>query len=304
MSTFDVVLHTNVAMFSPNYQQLSATDPPVERREQDISGLFIERLDLELAKAIMDTCEPKTLGVMAPVRQFAHMYAYVRELHPQISLIGWDEDHRLSRLVAISRLVHPTFVGLRYAARVSQDNNSLRIVPAEVRGLSPDTFLSPNHKRDWLSQAEAKLVVELDAKTTTLAPPSFPRRVSRALWYYDYTQKTYYADLRWTLIATALEALIHTGKWDSTKHFTRRVPALAADVGVPALTTDECEDAYDYRSRLSHGDGFLSDMRAADITLYDKLEETLRLAILKAFEEPAFAAIFLDDSQIAARWPA
>ncbi len=86
MPTFDVVLHTNVAMFSPNYQQLAAADPPVERREQAISGLFIERLDLELAKAIMDTCEPKTLGVMAPVRQFAHMYAYVRELHPQKKL--------------------------------------------------------------------------------------------------------------------------------------------------------------------------------------------------------------------------
>jgi hypothetical protein len=128
--------------------------------------------------------------------------------------------------------------------------------------------------------------------------------VSRALWYYDYAQKTYYADLRWTLIATALEALIHTGKSGSTKHFIKRVPALAADVGAPALTADECEAAYDYRSRLSHGDGFLSDMPAADITLYDKLEETLRLTILKAFTEPAFAIIFLDDATISARWKA
>jgi hypothetical protein len=302
--TFDVVLHTNVAMFSPNYQRLAATDPPVERREQAIAGLFIERLDLELAKAIMDTCEPKTVGVMAPVRQFAHMYGYVRELHPQTSLVRWDEDHRLSRLVAISRLIYPTSVGFRYAARVSQNDDSLRIVPAEIHGLAPDTFLSPNHRRDWLSQAEAKFAVELDAQTEPLTQPAFPRRVSRALWYYDYALKTYYADLRWTLIATALEALIHTGKSGSTKHFIRRVPALAADVGAPSLTSDECEDAYDYRSRLSHGDGFLSDMPAADITLYDKLEETLRLAILKAFTEPSFATIFLDDSKIASRWPA
>ena len=304
MPTFDVVLHTNVAMFSPNYQQLAAIDPPVERREQAVSGLFIERLDLELAKAIMDTCEPKTLGVMAPVRQFAHMYAYVRELHPQTSVIGWDEDHRLSRLVAISRLVHPTSVGFRYAARVHQVGDSLRIVPAEIHGIALDTFLSPSHKRDWLTKAEAELVVEVDVKSEPLIPPSFPRRVSRALWYYDYAQKTYYADLRWTLIATALEALIHTGRWGSTNHFTHRVPALAADVGAPALTTDECDAAYDYRSRLSHGDGFLSDMPAADITLYDKLEETLRLAILTAFREPEFAKIFLDDATIAAQWKA
>jgi hypothetical protein len=45
-------------------------------------------------------------------------------------------------------------------------------------------------------------------------------------------------------------------------------------------------------------------MPAADITLYNKLEETLRLTILKAFREANFAIIFLDDSQIAARWPA
>jgi hypothetical protein len=300
---FDVVLHTNLGMFAPNYQQLSAAAPPVENRAQ-VAGLLIERLDHELAKAIMDTCEPKTLGVIAPVRQFAHMYAYVRELHPQSSLIGWDEDHRLSRLVALSRLIHPTSVGLRYAARVSQDNDSLRIVPAEIYGLPTDTFLSPNHKRDWLSQHEAQLAVELEAKTEPLTAPAFPGRVSRALWYYDYAQKTYYADLRWTLIATALEALIHTGKHGPTKHFVWRVPALASDVGAPPLTSDECDEAYNYRSRLSHGDGFLSDMPTADIILYDKLEESLRLAILKAFMEPAFAAIFQDDSKIASRWPA
>jgi hypothetical protein len=45
-------------------------------------------------------------------------------------------------------------------------------------------------------------------------------------------------------------------------------------------------------------------MPTADISLYDKLVETLRITILKAFRDPIFAAIFLDDSQIAARWPA
>jgi hypothetical protein len=56
-----------------------------------------------------------------------------------------------------------------------------------------------------------------------------------------------------------------------------------------ALTPDlNREAAYDFRSRLSHGDAFLYDMPQADINLYDKLEETLRLAILKAFREPPF----------------
>jgi hypothetical protein len=204
----------------------------------------------------------------------------------------------------MSRLIHPTTVGFRLAAQVRQNEKTLAIIPAELHGISPDAYLSPSHTRDWLTISESELLAEVDAKSESLTQPSFPRRVSRALWYFDYAQRTYYADLRWTMVATALEALIHTGTTNSTRHFKFRVPALAAEVGAPTMTTTESADAYDYRSRLSHGDGFLSDMPQADISLYDKLEETLRLTILKAFREPAFAVVFQDDSQIEVRWPA
>jgi hypothetical protein len=70
------------------------------------------------------------------------------------------------------------------------------------------------------------------------------------------------------------------------------------------MTTLESDAAYDFRSRLSHGDAFLYDMPQADINLYDKLETTPPLAILKAFREPVFAAFFLDDSKIEACWAA
>jgi hypothetical protein len=73
-------------------------------------------------------------------------------------------------------------------------------------------------------------------------------------------------------------------------------------VGAPTLTTDEAKAAYNFRSRLSHGDSFLSDMPQADISLYDRLEETLRMTIFKAFSDPDFAKVFLDDAKIAARW--
>jgi len=57
------------------------------------------------------------------------------------------------------------------------------------------------------------------------------------------------------------------------------------------LTISEAELAYEFRSRLSHGDAFLFAMPEADIRLYDKLETTLRLTILKAFREPDFASV-------------
>jgi hypothetical protein len=291
-------------MFRDGAQQLLRSSPPVQDRIEMVQGFWMGKLDADLAKTLMYTCEPKVHGTPAPVRQYAQMYAYGRDLAPASEIHRWDDDHRLSRLVAMSRLIHPTTVGFRYAARVRQTDQALAIVPGELHGISPDVYLSPSHTRDWLSVPEAELLAEVDAQAEPLTQPSFPKRVSRALWYFDYAQRTYYADLRWTMIATALEALIHTGTQGSTRHFKYRVPALAANVGAPPMTTAESDAAYDFRSRLSHGDAFLSEMPQADINLYDKLETALRLAILKAFREPAFAATFLDDSQIEARWPA
>jgi|HubBroStandDraft_6_1064221.scaffolds.fasta_scaffold596436_1 hypothetical protein len=291
-------------MFRENAQELLASFPSVKDRFELGRGLWLGRLDSDLANALMDTCEPKVLGIPAAVRQYAQMYAYGRDLSPDAEIHRWDDDHRLSRLVAMSRLIHPTTVGFRYAARVRHSDQILTIVPAELYGISPDVYLSPSHTRDWLTVPEAELLAGVDAESEHLTQPSFPKRVSRALWYFDYAQRTYYADLRWTMIATALEALIHTGTANSTRHFKFRVPALAAEVGAPAMTASESDAAYDHRSRLSHGDAFLYDIPQADINVYDKLEETLRLTILKAFREPSFAAVFLEDSRIEARWPA
>lgn len=304
MPTFDVVLHTDSGVFRDGAQRLLESLPPVTNRIDMGTRLWMGRLDGDLARAIMGTCEPKVLGIPAPVRQYAQMYAYVRELHGDAEIYRWDDDHRLSRLVGMSRLIHPTTVGFRYAARVRQTDEGLAIVPGKLYGVSPDAYLSPSNTRDWLTEGEAKLLMELelDTKAETLTQPSFPKRVSRALWYFDYAQRTYYADLRWTMVVTALEALVHTGKQSPTRHFKYRVPTLAADVSAPTMTTSESDAAYDFRSRLSHGDAFLHDMPQADINLYDKLEDTLRLAILRAFREPAFAAVFLSDSQIDIRW--
>jgi len=302
--TFDVVLHINGGMFRDDAMRLLETSPHVKDRIEMGQGHWMGQLDADLARAVMDTCEPKVLGIPAAVRQYAQMYAYGRDLPPDAEIHRWDDDHRLSRLVAMSRLIHPTTVGFRYAARVRQSDQTLAIVPAELYGISPDAHLSPSHTRDWLTVPEAELLSAVDAQSEHLTQPSFPKRVSRALWYFDYAQRTYYADLRWTMVATALEALIHTGTANSTRHFKFRVPALATDVGAPTMTTSESDAAYDHRSRLSHGDAFLYDIPQADINLYDKLEETLRLTILKAFRESSFAAVFLEDSQIEARWPA
>lgn len=307
MTTFDVVLHTSEDSFRSNSQQEWISSPPVKERVVLAPGLWLGQLPSDLARTLMDTCDPTLLGVEGQAK-FAQCYCYIRELPDTAELRRhcWDQDHRLLTCVGLSRLIHPTTVGFRYAARIRHDNTpeSVKIVPAEIRGISIDGFVSPNRKRKWLTKSDAGQLAELVTKAEPLLTPSFPMRISRALWYFDYAQRTCYDDLRWTLVATALESLVHTGKGGSTKHFTNRVPALATEVGAKPLTADEAGLAWNFRSRLSHGDGFLFAMPNADIALYDKLEETLRLAILKAFLEPAFANVFTNDGEIAKRWPA
>lgn len=105
-------------MFRDGAQRLLESSPPLRDRVEMGQGLWLGRLDSDLAQTLMDTCEPKMLGVLAPVRQYAQMYAYGRDLPPSAEIHRWDDDHRLSRLVAKSRLIHPTTVGFRYAARV------------------------------------------------------------------------------------------------------------------------------------------------------------------------------------------
>src|SRR4029077_7356308 len=102
--TFDVVLHTNGGLFRA--QQLLASFPPVEDRIDLGLGLWLGRLDGDLASAVMDTCDPAVLGIPKPVRQYAQFYAYVRELDDDAELYRWDTDFRLQDCVGLSRLIH------------------------------------------------------------------------------------------------------------------------------------------------------------------------------------------------------
>lgn len=64
------------------------------------------------------------------------------------------------------------------------------IFPAQIHGMSPDVYLSPSHTRDWLTDPEAEALAVLDVQSEHLTQPAFPKRVSRALWYFDYAQRT------------------------------------------------------------------------------------------------------------------
>jgi hypothetical protein len=80
-------------------------------------------------------------------------------------------------------------------------------------------------------------------------------------------------DVRWTVIATALESLLHTDHKRSTKQFVDRVTALATRLKV-GFSPQDAKDAYDKRSSLAHGQK-LDTTDDTTTALYCRMEEVL-----------------------------
>jgi|SRR6516164_287144 len=139
----DVVIHTNAPIFGKEHE--ARKSPPIQERIELNEQVWIGPLDLETANAIMDTCDPKTLGVMPPVRQFGHLYAFVREIPGYADIHRWDHDNELAGVIGLSRLIHPTSIGFDYAARIGYESSGVKqIFPAQIVGISKEAFLSPN----------------------------------------------------------------------------------------------------------------------------------------------------------------
>lgn len=294
----DVVVHTNSNTFAnPRFK----TEPPLPDPFQVGTDLWIGRIDGEAAKIIFDLCEPSFHGTPKPVIQYAQLYSFVREIQGGANPYEWDKDGRLQNCVAVSRLLAPSGVSLRYAARVrhNTDHSVADISPADIRGVPVDTFLSGRPERDWLTEADGirlrSLMARIDSKP--LSP-----RANRAFWYHEYAVRTYFVELRWVYVATALESLIHVSREFSGLQFRERVAQIAAELGVPGFGIGEARQAYHLRSLLAHGQQ-LGGLAPADRQLYDSMEEVLRRALLRSIEDDVFADTLGDDQKIKKRWP-
>jgi len=156
------------------------------------------------------------------------------------SVHEWDTDQRLQTAVALSRLVRPTSISFRHAARIRYNKNGTvkSAFPAWLTGVDPDSWLAPKENyRDWLIKAEMEQL-----KALLNAPPlsGLPVRLSRALWYHEYASRTYYGEIRWITVCVALESMLHTSRGYSTRQFVERLPLMASGLGV-SLTPQEAE---------------------------------------------------------------
>lgn len=309
MRTQDVVVFPNDSYLASS-DLLRASHPQPTIPIKLASDIWLDLLDHNIANQVMDACEPMGVWpVKRPVRQYGQLYAFVREPVPEGKIYEWDPDQKLRSCIALSRLIHPTSISLEYSARIFYADSGVvrQVCPGPVNGRVARTFMVRPRWRDWLIDGDLQQLSKL------LSAPSWtalPERLRRALWHHEFASSLAELNIRWILISTALEALVHTDRQKSTKQFTTRVPLLAKEVGITEFSSADASMVYEYRSRLAHGQtladpkkGTPAHVDATALPLYWLMERIVRAVLKKALTDPKYAAIFENDDTIRAYWP-
>jgi len=290
--TLDVVVQTTSSNLDPNRK-------PIRKRIDLANDLYIDLLPTDFAQKIFKACEPKGY-CFDPKLQFGQMYSFVRKNPPNGDDLKWDADQRLQLCIALSRLIHPTSISTEYAARMflTSESNIKKIVPGPVSGHSSKAFVVDTN---------LNCLTEIDAQNLKQLIKAFDKRpfedpLARAMWYHEYAARSYGIDLRWTLVATGIEVIVHTDRYKSTRQFIERVQKLSIAVGAGNITKDQAEEMYEFRSSLAHGQG-LGGITHEKKELYKKMEDILRLTIKKSILQASFRDLLSDPDKIRKIWP-
>ena len=276
---------------------VEAGDPSFRLTED----IWMERFDKELGKKIETACSPAQYNV-SDAGYDRHLYAFVSKV-PSVEKRKYEGMSVVAALIALSRLVHPTSTGDRYCARIFRygDPNSI-IEAVRLFGVSPDVSLIDG-RRDWLSAADGQTLLKLVPGLTA----NMHRRVHHAYWNHESAMRSYYLDVKWTLVVSAFEALMNTKKDYVALQFRERVKQLADHFRI-SMTVDELKKAYELRSGLVHSQKFLFELETVlpkqdHVPLYGRLETLLRKTLLECLLDIKFGAYFQDASSVDSRWP-
>jgi hypothetical protein len=161
-----------------------------------------------------------------------------------------------------------------------------------------------NKAEDWIRDQD---ILTLRDLLSNFAPNSLSNRVKRAMMYHEYVHGLRDLDVRWPLVVTAVEALVHTddrkkvfgtGGLRVTDQFVTRLVNLKTFI--PDLDWDEVylEYAYEHRSSFAHGLGLGPTIEHESLQLYQRLERNLRIILRAAILRPEIASLFTSDTAI------
>jgi hypothetical protein len=239
---------------------------------------------------VFDACGPAGLN-FRPARQYGMRYAFCRRVRPDRSnYYKWDSDISLAIALFLSRLIRTTTIATSLAARLYFSNDELKsIVPGPTQGLAAHAWvIAKDDWRDWLSVPELEQLRNLLPLYQTHAPD----RVRRARKHIDHAFHAYYLDQRFASLVTSFESLLKTSKDNVTAQFKSRTSRLAEILGYQ-LSAEDLKAMYSDRSDFVHGSpASFSELSEELRERYNRFEQVIRLALLRASTEPAFAQHF------------
>ncbi len=272
--------------------QLATREPPLSKQLEVSPGIQLAAVRQHVARAVFHACKFRELE---PGDDSA-MYGFVRYDPPGQH---WDEDQAISKALYLSHLVRPHEGGFEFAARIQTDDKSrvVRLEPFDVTPCYGRAYPCVGVSRRWLTQAEGgelrTLIIAYDTSREYFAD----KRLGMAVSLFAEAPFVYHGRPRAALLAGILEGLVSTSPERALKQFVVRVPALAAEVGMPGLDRRWAERIYKLRSKLAHGTPLFqspeeSHRRAVadelQLAMYD-MDELLRRILKRALLERSFA---------------
>jgi hypothetical protein len=295
-----------------------AADPPVEAAVDLGRDLSLTALPHAEAELVMNACTPRGHYFFA-ARQFNALYAFAREVELAAyaaDQFAWDSDGVVMTALRLSRLVRDNGYSSEFAARIVEHaDGQTQVIP---QGQHYFAFL-PTYRlrddRDWLTAAEAVELKDLLAAYWANLE-QLPRQVNRAIGLSEGAVHQPVLERTLVMLFMGVEALLNTGKHQVTKQITKRMPLLAADVGVSGVSKMFARNMYSDRSSPAHGQELelepaagteqaarTSDIDRAYLAKIARVQDLLRAATRNAIVDPAFAATFADAAAIRSRWP-
>ncbi len=290
MTTVDVLL---ISRASLRYrQELVEREPPLTKAFEISPGIHLAAVKEDIARPVFYGCKFRDLEPGGD----AVLYGFVRYNPPGRR---WDEDQAISKALYLSHFIHAHEGGFEFAARIETDEGDrlIKVEPAHIVPPFARAYPCAGVERRWLRQAEAEelrnLIIAYDAARDYLKD----KRVGMAVSLFSESPFIFHGRPRAALLAAALEGLVSTSAERAFKQFTVRVPALAAEVGLPQFDKAWAERMYKLRSKLAHGVPLLQAVddeeirrRRGDLeTAMTEMDEILRQLLKRALLDRTFA---------------
>ncbi len=296
----DIIMFTRVFGSIRKSDPIVKEFPPIEGTIELTKDISISTKLSDKATGILKKLSPQGLNYEYQL-SCGHVYSFIRKIPANSTLKSWDEDQKLQKCAALSRIIHPTTVSFMYSARLILDQSEkIKEIGLGVRGGIGSSAYVADPSRNWLTEKNAEDLAKL---IYAFEMNPVKKDVQIAFWYHEYASRLYELDIRLALVTTALEALLGV---QGTNYFKIRILKLADALQLGNINGAKAKKMYELRSRVVHGKGLRpSDDKSnsEEIELYSEMENILRSALRKAILEPEFAEFLNDKEEVDKKWP-